>query len=125
VSTVHFLSEGWVYTPTLSTSGTQVNSILALKIDGTQSGSNIESVWFKKTGSTWRAYAWESTESQASVVKFVTDTLGVSAGTQDRWPIAPASTAASSGTLFTDGLFHTDAVLTTVQSSSNPRAWTR
>ena len=122
VSRVCCVSDGWAYTPTLSGSGTTVESILALRLDGCEVGANISSVWFRRVAGSWAAHAWENSESQAAVVRYVTEQLAISVRTQSLWPVAPASTAASGGTMFTDGLFCDDAMLSIVQCSSDPRA---
>jgi len=112
----------WTFIPTLSKSGTRVESILALRTSGNIVGDNIVGVWMRRGSSTWRLLAW-SEQNTGQIVSYVKDNLGISDRYDRRWPVAPDDATASAPVGFSNGVLADDPMRTTIEDAPNPRGF--
>lgn len=124
VSRVKIEMDGWHYVPTLSQSGTRVESILAIREPGTEVGSNLTAVWFKRGQNLWRTYTW-TTQDRAAIIKYVKDDIGIGDQWNYLWPVSPGATAASAPVGFMSGVVGSDSVRSSIESSSVPESAVR
>ena len=119
VSPVQWTSGEWSFVPTISQSGSRMDSLLALRTSGTIMGNNITGVWFKRGATTWRAVAWEE-QDISKVITNVKGELGIDDHFDSLWPVSPNAVSASPYAAFTNGVFSADPVRVAIEQSADP-----
>ncbi len=113
------ISEGdWIFIPT--TLDGSVESFVGFRIDSA-TGENITTVWFlRTTEETWDSWAW-SEQDQGKAIACVKSFLALPDSTDNKWPVAMSTEAASSPKVLKKGVFESDPFESTIDGLADPK----